>query len=204
MWREDHRLLAKIQDICFSAKEVCYHSICRVEYENTAKATQLAKEELSLQKANIDREKKEQPSRWYQTRNAHKKAFIALANHITEEVINRKQILFVADLNRFYEELVNDFADNESDVSYNARKLKGKILNYFGDRIQLVRAKTIRGNMICDKKYTTEEAIRLSDKQNIQTKIRDVALFLRREVLQADYKLQRNRRTRNRTDIQLL
>ena len=42
--------------------------------------------------------------------------------------------------------------------------------------------------MICDKKYTTEEAIRLSDKQNTQTKIRDVALFLRREVLQADYK----------------
>ena len=60
-------------------------------------------------------------------------------------------------------------------------------MNYFGDRIQLVRAKTIRGNLICDKKYTTEEAIRLSDKQNIQTKIRDVALFLRREVLQADY-----------------
>ena len=50
-------------------------------------------------------------------------------------------------------------------------------MNYFGDRIQLVRAKTIRGNLIYDKKYTTEEAIPLSDKQNIQTKIRDVALF---------------------------
>ena len=61
-------------------------------------------------------------------------------------------------------------------------------MNYYGDRIQLVRAKTIRGNIICDKKYITEEAIRLSDKQNIQTKIRDVALFLRREILQADYK----------------
>ena len=31
--------------------------------------------------------------------------------------------------------------------------------------------------MICDKKYTTEEAIPLSDKQNIQTKIADIALF---------------------------
>ena len=130
---------------------------------------------------------KELPSLWYQTRNAHKKAFVALANHITEEVIDRKQVLFVADLNRFYEELVHDLTDDESDVSYNAKKLEGKILNYFDDRIQLVRAKTIRGNMICDKKYTTEEAIRLSDKQNIQTKIRDVALFLRREILQADY-----------------
>ena len=57
----------------------------------------------------------------------------------------------------------------------------------FGDQIQLVRAKTIRGNLICNKKYTTEEVIWLSDKQNIQTKIKDVALFLRREVLQADY-----------------
>ena len=50
-------------------------------------------------------------------------------------------------------------------------------MNYFGDRIPLVRAKTIGGNLICDKKYNIEEAIRLSDKQNIQTKIRDVTLF---------------------------
>ena len=99
-----------------------------------------------------------------------------------------KKVFFVADLNRFYEELVNDLIDDESDISYNARKVEGTILNYFGDQIQLVRAKTIRGNLICDKKYTTEEAIRFSDKQNIQIKIRDVALFLRREVLLADYR----------------
>ena len=42
--REDHRLLAKIQDVCFSAEEVCYHSICHVEYENIAKGTSLTKE----------------------------------------------------------------------------------------------------------------------------------------------------------------
>ena len=185
--RKDQRLLAKIQYICFSAKEVCYHSICRVEYENTAKARPLAKEELSLKKTNNGGEMKEQPFLWYQTRNAHKKAFVALTDHITEEVISGKEVLYVADLNRFYEELVNDLIDDKSDVSYNARKLERKIMNNFGNRIQLVRPKTIRGNLICDKKYTTEEAIRLSDKQNMQTKIRDVALFLRREVLQADY-----------------
>ena len=187
VWRKDQRLLAKIQDICFSAKEVCYHSICRVEYENIAKATPLAKEELSLKKTDNGGEMKEQPSLWYQTRNSHKKAFVALADHITEEVISGKEVLYVADLIRFYEELVNDLIDDKSDVSYNARKLERKLMNNFGDRIQLVRPKTIRGTLICDKKYTTEEAIRLSDKQNIQTKIRDVALFLRREVLQADY-----------------
>ena len=135
----------------------------------------------TLPKQHRLRRKSCQPSLWYQIRNAHKKAFVALANHITEEVINRKQVLFVADLNRFYEELVNGLADDESYVSYNARKLEGKIMNYFSNQIQLVRANTITGNMICDKKYTTEEAIRLSDKQNIQTKIKDVALFLKRE-----------------------
>ena len=40
-----------------------------------------------------------------------KRLFVALANHITEEVISRKEALFVADLNRSYEELVNDLAD---------------------------------------------------------------------------------------------
>ena len=147
---------------------VCYHSICCAVYENIPEATLLAKEELSLKKTSYGGEVKEQPSLWYQTRNAHKKAFVALANHITEEVINRKEVLFVADLNRFYEELVNDLIDDESDVSYHARKVEEKIMNYFGDRIQLVRAKTIRGNLIFRKKYTTKEAIQLSDKQNIQ------------------------------------
>ena len=72
---------------------------------------------------------KEQPSLWYQTRNIHKKAFVELANHITQGVINRKEVLFVADLNRFCKELVNDLVDDESEVSYNARKLEEKIMN---------------------------------------------------------------------------
>ena len=114
-----------------------------MKYENIARATLLVKEELSLKKTNNGGEMKEQPSLWYQTRNAHKKAFVALADHITEEeVINGKEVLFVADLNRFYEELVNDIIDDESDVSYNARKLEGKIMHYFGNWIQLVRGKT--------------------------------------------------------------
>ena len=59
-------------------------------------------------------------------------------------------------------------------------------MNCFGNWIQLFRAKTIRGNTICNKKYTTEKAIRLSDKQNIQKK--RCCSFFRREVLQADCK----------------
>ena len=129
-----------------------------MEHENIAKATPLAKEKLSLKKTNNGEEMKEQPSLWYQTRNAHKKAFVALADYIIEEVINRKEILFVADLSKFYEELVNDLINDGSDVSCNARKLERKIMNCFGDRIQLVRAKAIRGNLICDKKYTTKRS----------------------------------------------
>ena len=112
---------------------------------------------------------KEQLFLWYQTRNAHKKALLALVDHITEEVTNGKEVLFVANLNRFYEELVNDLIDDEPDVSYNARKLEGKIMNYFGDRIQLVRAKTIRGNLICDKKYITDYHINRTFRQRSET-----------------------------------
>ena len=74
MWREYHLLLAKTQDICFSAKELCYHSICCAGYENIAKATPLAKEELSLRKTSNGGEMKEQSSLWYQTRNYLKKS----------------------------------------------------------------------------------------------------------------------------------
>ena len=84
---------------------------------------------------------------------------------------------FDSDLNRFYQEILNDLVDDESDVSYNARKLEGKVMNHFRDQIQLARTKSIQGNMIYNKKYTTEEAIRLSNKQNIHAKMRYVALF---------------------------
>ena len=49
MWR-DQRFLAKTQDICISAKHVCYHSIYRAEYENIDKSTSRAKEDLLMQK----------------------------------------------------------------------------------------------------------------------------------------------------------
>ena len=52
--------------------------------------------------------------------------FVALADHIIEEVINRKELLFVTDLNRFYGDLVSDLVDDKSDVRYNARNWKEK------------------------------------------------------------------------------
>ena len=55
MRKEDNQFLAKKQDICLflplslslslSPKEISYHSIFHVEYENTAKATSFAKDD---------------------------------------------------------------------------------------------------------------------------------------------------------------
>ena len=44
---------------------------------------------------------------------------------------------------------MKDLVDNESDVNFNVRKLQGTITNYFGNRIQLVKAKKkkIKRNM---------------------------------------------------------
>ena len=75
--------------------------MAHVEYENIVEAAPLVKEELSLLKTdNVGRIKK-QLFPWYQIRNARKKAFAGLADDITEVVINRKEILFVINLNRF-------------------------------------------------------------------------------------------------------
>ena len=52
-------------------------------------------------------------------------------------------------------------------------------MGYFWVWIHLVMVKTIRINMIYAKKYTAEEVIRLSGKQNIQAKMRDDAEDLR-------------------------
>ena len=85
----DHRFLAKIQDICFSAKHVCYHSICLVKYENTTKSTPLAKD-LSLQKKNDDT-----GITVHQTRNAHKKAFVEVAELVYYGRIYKQKRSFI-------------------------------------------------------------------------------------------------------------
>ena len=58
---------------------------------------------------------------------------------------------------------MKDLVDNESDVSFNVRKLQGTITNYFGNRIQLVKAKKKKNQKKYEtnKKYTIEESILL-------------------------------------------
>ena len=85
----DHRFLAKIQDICFPAKHVCYHSICRVKYENTTKSTPLAKD-LSLQKTTMIR-----GITVHQTRNARKKAFVEVAELVYYGRIYKQESSFI-------------------------------------------------------------------------------------------------------------
>ena len=62
---------------------------------------------------------------------------------------------------------MNYLVGDKLDVSYNAKKIEMKIMGYFWVWIHLVMVKTIRINMIYAKKYTAEEVIRLSGKQNI-------------------------------------
>ena len=57
---------------------------------------------------------------------------------------------------------MKDLVDNESDVSFNVRKLQGTITNYFGNRIQLVKAKKKNQKKYeTNKEYTIEESILL-------------------------------------------
>ena len=56
---------------------------------------------------------------------------------------------------------MKDLVDNESDVNFNVRKLQGTITNYFGNRIQLVKAKKNQKKCETNKKYTIEESILL-------------------------------------------
>ena len=70
--------------------------------------------------------------------------------------------------------------------SCNGRKLEGKIKDYFDDQIHLVKENQLK-EIFVTKKYTTKVAIPLSDKQKIQTKMRDIAVIWKREDSQADY-----------------
>ena len=93
IWKNDNLLLAKITDVDFAAKEVKYHSSCRLKYQKEAEATQVVTRDSSSS---------ETMGYWHQTREVHAKAFESLTHYLHEKVIQSNEVLFVMDINKYY------------------------------------------------------------------------------------------------------
>ena len=88
-WLQDWEILKKIQNVDFAAKEIHYHNICRVRYQNKATFTTQGHEEMQLQ---CNKTEKRNRSDWHISRNVRENAFETLIQYIQEEILEKKEV----------------------------------------------------------------------------------------------------------------
>ena len=119
--------------IDFVAKEVRYHSMCRVEYQRRA--------ELHTRTKPSDT--------WHDVRDAHKTAFDEVCRFVTELVIEKDEAYLMIQLTSHYRSVLIDI-DHSSfkDVTFTSQDLEKKLRRYFEDKIKIDGGNKRRGNII--------------------------------------------------------
>ena len=179
---EDHEMLLKIQNEDFVSKEVHYHPICRVTYQNRV--------EDRKSKSGVAQEKQPE-TLWHIARETHQKAFEAVCVYVEDVILNNNEILLTNDVTNEYRMLLAEIGKTRLDeVIYNTQKLEQKLLQQFQDRIVIIKGKTRRGNIIFSNLMSAEEALRKehSTKTKLMVKLRDTAFLLREEIMATENK----------------
>ena len=88
-------MLLRIGSGDFVSKEIFYHGICRVNYQNKAEKTSQAMKENNNQC--LEKPIPETP--WHVARDVHVKAFEALCCFVDEVVLENTEVFLVSELN---------------------------------------------------------------------------------------------------------
>ncbi|KAK6168761.1 hypothetical protein SNE40_019944 [Patella caerulea] len=173
----DEALLDRIRGVDFIAKEVTYHSQCRIDYQK---------------RAEVPNRTKGKASPWHKIRESHEKAFGIICKFIQESIIEDENVYTTKELYNQYMaillEVYTSFSeDGSQDVfgDFTIFHFERKIVNFFGtDKLTLLSSNT-KGNIIYNNTMNVEDAIKeaFSENRSIKAKIRDTAYILRKEIL---------------------
>ncbi len=156
----DFKLLAKISDVSFCAKEIKYHHTCRKEYLNKVQSSKSTSEKAEKQ-------------------YAHDKAFRAIVDYVSDVVINAfcpKTLKFV------FEKYIAILEEAHVDVSgYKPFMLEEKLLGKFGRKLVSSKKSKKEGKILHAINLTKEEAFANLFKM---TSLKTAALDLRNIALQ--------------------
>ena len=176
--KEDENLLKQIRDQDFVAKGLRYHANCRSLYQSQARA--MSKNGNQPRTGYISREKE-----------VHREAFDSLISYIEQNVIEKREVHLLTDLNTYYTATVHEIGGEDfQHATPTAQKLDEKLTKHFGERIVVQKGKTKRGNIVHSSEMSKEEALAFKfDKlMDIKMKIRDAALVLREAIMKAPQK----------------
>lgn len=173
---DDTEMRRKIADLDFVAKEVKYHQVCRVFYDNKARKQ-------------VARKRKQKITNWKKERDAHKKCLQILKDFILSEIIEKYKVFYFKDIREYYLKHYQDILRTESIVS-NSRVmfLQGKILKLFPEQINF--RKCFKKNVIYNKNtsFTPDALVYLADKSNTKLNLQKAAHLLRKEIFKIEKK----------------
>ena len=113
-------MLEKIAGIDFLAKEVCYHAICRTQYQSLAEKV---RKSLACEKYV-----------WHASRKVHVKAFKEICSIVEESIIEKSEVSFLTDLTSLYRSILVDKGIDE-DILFTCQHLQDKLARHFAGRI---------------------------------------------------------------------
>ena len=105
---------------------------------------------------------------WHVNRDVHSKAFEALTCYLKDTVANDKEVLLLADFNRYYTHLLHEFdGENFIDASSSSQKLEEKIKNQIGDEKSIMNGNALKGNIVFSSSMKLQEAITKLDTKGL-------------------------------------
>ena len=116
----DANLSARLSGVDFAAKEVKYHSYCRIKYQTEAEGKHNQEKRMAGEGCIPETS----ASIWHLNREIHKKAFEALCSYLQEVVIENKGVLMLTEVNNYYCHLLHEFQGNTLEVTSTVQKLE--------------------------------------------------------------------------------
>ena len=170
-------MLTKIRNVDFVSKEVKYHGLCRFRYQKRAENVQ----NNNNLRPNSARSNSNQNSDRLVSRQVHGEAFKIICCFIDNAIIKVKEVHKVNDLNNHYQEILYELGRSKlEDPFSSAQNLQKKMKGSYGDKINVQKGKTKKGNIIFSSRLSSEQALRqdICLKNDAQVKVRDLAFLL--------------------------
>ena len=178
----DEPMLVKIKDVCFVAKEIHYHALCRTRYQMKA-------EQMSSQDKRSLGHCDGSINDWHLSRQIHKQSFEIVCHFIDEFILQKKEVYMIKELNKLYMAALGDLGGIEfKDVDISSDKLAKKINDKYGEQVTIEKGQTKKGNLIYSSQLDHSEFIRaeVSDETKTRAKIRNVAYKLREIIMETE------------------
>jgi len=169
----DVSMQTKLSNIDFVAKEVKYHNICRVAYQNKYNQFHDSKKKnedhLNFQK-----------SPWHINRNFHNIAYLSICDVIEQSIVKFKKIILLNVLHNEYLNLLCEISDGLFvNSSYTSQHLEDKLKRTFENKVKF---EVLNNKKIILHIDVPLSNVSLSDLKN-NSELLNVAQILRREIL---------------------